>query len=72
MNGSWQWDTYLASPADFAGVDDMITNLAKEKESLVTLNTLPKSLIITSFIGIDFIFNHIQYVWIHTGYKFNS
>ena len=24
------WDVYLASPADFAGMDDMITNLAKE------------------------------------------
>ena len=30
MNGSW--DTYLASPADFAGEDDIITNLAKERE----------------------------------------
>ena len=30
MNGSW--DAYLASPADFAGGDDFITNLAKEKE----------------------------------------
>ena len=30
MNGSW--DTYLGSPADFAGADDNITNLAKERE----------------------------------------
>ena len=30
MNGSW--DAYLASPADFAGADDIITNLAKERE----------------------------------------
>ena len=30
MNGSW--DTYLASPADFAGADDIITNLAKDRE----------------------------------------
>ena len=30
MNGSW--DTYLAPPADFAGADDIITNLAKERE----------------------------------------
>ena len=30
MNGSW--DTYLASPADFAGADGIVTNLAKEKE----------------------------------------
>ena len=29
INGSW--DAYLAS-ADFAGVDDIITNLAKERE----------------------------------------
>ena len=28
MNGSW--DTYLASSADFAGADDIITNLTKE------------------------------------------
>ena len=30
MNGSW--DAYLASPADFAGADDCITNLVKETE----------------------------------------
>ena len=30
MNGSW--DAYLASSADFAGVDDIITNLAKERD----------------------------------------
>ena len=30
MNGSW--DAYLASPADFAGANDIITNLAKERE----------------------------------------
>ena len=30
MNGSC--DAYLASPADFAGADDIITNLAKERE----------------------------------------
>ena len=30
MNGSW--DAYLVSPADFAGADDIITNLANEKE----------------------------------------
>ena len=30
MTGSW--DTYLASPTDFAGADDIITNLAKERE----------------------------------------
>ena len=30
MNGSW--DMYLASPADFAEVDDIIINLAKVRE----------------------------------------
>ena len=29
MNGSW--DMYLASPADFVEVDDIITILAKER-----------------------------------------
>ena len=29
-NGSW--DAYLASPAEFTGADDIITNLAKERE----------------------------------------
>ena len=31
MNASW--DAYLASPADFAEVNDIINNLAKERES---------------------------------------
>ena len=39
MNESW--DAYLAPPADFAGADDIIPNLAKERESLVTSNALP-------------------------------
>ena len=30
MNGSW--DAYLSSPADFAGADDIIINLTKERE----------------------------------------
>ena len=30
MNGFW--DAYLASPADFAGADDIITNLAKKRQ----------------------------------------
>ena len=30
MNESW--DMYLASPSDFAGVNNIITNLAKERE----------------------------------------
>ena len=32
MNGSW--DAYLASPVDFAGMDDIISNLAKEREPI--------------------------------------
>ena len=44
MNGSW--DTYLASPADFAGVDD-IANLAKEREpGREIIERTPLSLII--------------------------
>ena len=41
MNGSW--DACLASHADFTGADDIITNLAKESESLgsSSLNALP-------------------------------
>ena len=47
MNGSW--DAYLASPADFAGADDIITNLAKEREPGIEINEyIPLSLIITS------------------------
>ena len=38
-------DAYLASPADFAGVDDIITSLAKEREreslGLRSSKTLP-------------------------------
>ena len=45
MTGSW--DAYLASPADFAGVDDIITNLAKEREP-GDIERTPSSLIITS------------------------
>ena len=47
MNGSW--DTYLASPADFAGADHIITNLAKEREP-GDIERTPKSLIITSIV----------------------
>ena len=34
------WDAYLASPADFAGEDDIITNLAKSLGSRSS-NALP-------------------------------
>ena len=47
MNGSW--DAYLASPADFAGADDIITNLAKEREpGIEIIERTPLSVIITS------------------------
>ena len=40
MNGSW--GAYLASPADFAGVDDIITNLSKERVPVhLTVYILP-------------------------------
>ena len=46
MNGSC--DAHLASPADLAGVDDIITNLAKEREpGIEIINRTPYSLIIT-------------------------
>ena len=44
MNGSW--DEYLASPADFAGADDVITNFAKERErGIKIIEHTPKSLL---------------------------
>ena len=47
MNGSW--DAYLASPADFVGVDDIITILAKEREpGILIIEHTPSSLIISS------------------------
>ena len=45
MNGSW--DAFLASPADFAGADDIIINLLKEREPGGIKRT-PESLLITS------------------------
>ena len=47
MNESW--DAYLTSPADFAVVDDIITNLAKEGEpGIEIIERTPLSLIISS------------------------
>ena len=47
MNGSW--NAYLASPADLAGTDDIIINLAKERESgIEVIERTPKSLITSS------------------------
>ena len=43
MNGSW--DAFLASPADFAGADDIITNLAKEREPKIEIIKRAHSLI---------------------------
>ena len=44
MNGSW--DAYLASLADFAGADDIITNLENETDT-GDIECTPQSLIIT-------------------------
>ena len=50
MNGSW--DKYLASPADFAGADDIITNLAKERQpGIEIIERTPSSLIINSVLS---------------------
>ena len=50
MNGSW--DAYLAFTVDFAGADDIITNLTKEREpGIESIDRTPSSLIISS-IGI--------------------
>ena len=47
MNGSW--DMSLASPADFAGANDIINNLAKEREpGMKIIEPTLQSLIITS------------------------
>ena len=43
MNGSW--NAFLTTPADFAGADDIITNLAKDKETGIEI------IEITSFLG---------------------
>ena len=53
MNGSWE--AHLASPADFAGADDIITNLAKEREPGVEIiERTPLSSIITSIFSNQF------------------
>ena len=43
MDGSW--DAFMASPADFAGADDINTNLAKKRETGIEI------IEITSFLG---------------------
>ena len=49
MNGSW--DAYLSFPADFTGADDIITNLAKEREPGIEISECtPLSLIITRHV----------------------
>ena len=57
MNGSW--DVYLASPADFAGLDVIITNLAKERENLGSRssNAFPKLWLLLVFIITLFVLN---------------
>lgn len=47
MNGSW--DAYVAPPTDFAGAEDINTNLAKERErGIKIIKCTPLSLIIIS------------------------
>ena len=49
--GQSTWDAYLLSPEDFAGADDIITNLEKEREpGIEILERTLYSLIITSLI----------------------
>ena len=53
MNGSW--DAYLASLRDFAGVDNIITNLAKEREPGVEImERTPLSLIVASLLTLHY------------------
>ena len=55
MNGSW--DAYLASPADVAGADDIITNLEKEREpGIEIIERTPLSLIISSWSKLSRVF----------------
>ena len=50
MSGSWDADAY--PPADFAGADDIIINLAKQREPVIEIDggieRTPQSLIIAS------------------------
>ena len=58
MNGSW--DAYLALPADFAGADDIITNLANEKR----LGSNQRTFIITSSKNLRAISNYSTFAWV--------
>ena len=65
MNGSW--DAHLASPADFAGKDDIITNLAKEREpGIKIIERLPNlwRMIFTSFtISEEVLLENLKCMW---------
>ena len=51
----WIWDAYLAPPADFAGVDNIITNLVTEREpGFEIIEHTPLSLVITSLLLLIF------------------
>ena len=51
----WIWDAYQASPADFAGVDNIITNLVKERDhGIEIIERTPLSLVITSLLLLIF------------------
>ena len=70
MIGSW--DMYLASPTDFAGAADIITNLEKDREpGIEIIKCAPLSLIIASnkLIIISFIYFKraiSSFQWNHT------
>ena len=59
MNVSW--DVYLAPPADFAGADDFITNLPKEREP-GDIKRTPLSLIITSLINYMILISYVTHL----------
>ena len=55
MNGSW--DAYLASSADFAGVDDIIPILAKEREpGIKIVKHTPSSVIVGCYCSLFILF----------------
>ena len=62
MNKSW--DAYLAPPTDFAGADDIITNLAIEREpGIEIIERSPSSLNITSFLRNFLRTDLLAYFW---------
>ena len=52
MNGSW--DVYVAPPTDFARMDDIIINLAKEREPGIERTYSLIYIIVVDFFGFRF------------------